>query len=169
MEIFLNRAKVPENAEKISKDSFINKGEHLSESRTTPLVSKNERVENSVIIKVQELYNDDIIELLELDSEQKKIINSRIMKTLKFLAFEIDNSIEDSIVTFDTYTRQNVEITFKSRRDIILSISIDEQDVLPDSDIVNVEVAYLTYNRENCRYTINNSLEYILSELKKLL
>ena len=146
--------------------SFLNRYSSLFDNNPYNFSWREDNIQREVIQKLSTIRELHEHIFSELDKDLSVLLNQRIMQVVSYL--HKNNLIDEYEISFDNYTESCIDVRFSKRPDIVMSVYFDEPDMINDT-ISNVEVAYLTYKKNGKRRSINNTLDYILKEMVRLL
>ena len=146
--------------------SFLNSYGSLFDNNPYSFSWREDKIQREVIQKLSRIRELHEHIFSNLDKDLSILLNQRIMQVVSYL--HKNNLIDEYEISFDNYTESCIDVRFSKRPDIVMSVYFDEPDMINDT-ISNVEVAYLTYKKNGKRRSINNTLDYILKEMVRLL
>ena len=146
--------------------SFLNSYGSLFDNNPYSFSWREDNIQREVIQKLSRIRESHEHIFSNLDKDLSVLLNQRIMQVVSYL--HKNNLIDEYEISFDNYTESCIDVRFSKRPDIVMSVYFDEPDMINDT-ISNVEVAYLTYKKNGKRRSINNTLDYILKEMVRLL
>lgn len=72
--------------------------------------------------------------------------------------------------TLDTFSEDRIYVTFPHHKDLRVTLNFTEDDYIDAAQTIqNVEVAYLSYRKNDRKHMVNNTLEEIVNQLLRLL
>lgn len=101
----------------------------------------------------------------KLDEASRHLFRSRIQELLTVAQRHQEIRVKD--IVLDAFSESSLVVSFENRKDLKLTINIDEPDYLhcDNASIENVEVAYLSFKSNGKRHTINNTFHNIIIQL----
>lgn len=150
--VFLNRHSQP-----LASNAFINDRDINEETNERKAIAAMKNIE-------QKYYR--VFE--KLDKSKRRRANELLMH----FQVKIGLSGKDVVpeYTLDTFSEDRIYVTFTHHKDLRVTLNFTEDDFIDTAQTIrNVEVAYLSYKKENRRFIVNNTLDEIITHLLRLL